>query len=113
MYSQGEDTVVSLTQAAADRVRTMAPQGDPGLRLMIKGGGCSGLSYDMDLEDEEREGDSVTVSHGVRLYVDPMSQVYLSGVEIDYIETFAFSGFHFNNPNAERSCGCGSSFSVA
>lgn len=83
-----------------------------GIRVMIVGGGCSGLTYDMDFETEEREGDQVFETHGVKLFIDPMSYAYLEGTDIDYVETFSFSGFHFNNPNAQKSCGCGSSFTV-
>ena len=95
---------LSLTSAAADKIRNMADehkQPDAGIRLMVVGGGCSGLTYDMDFETE-----------GVTLYVDPMSLEYLEGTTIDYIQTFKFSGFHFENPNSKKSCGCGSSFAV-
>ena len=79
---------------------------------MVVGGGCSGLSYDMDFEQEAGEGDQVFDSEGVKVYIDPMSFVYLDGTSIDYVETFSFSGFHFENPNAKKACGCGSSFTV-
>jgi iron-sulfur cluster assembly accessory protein len=82
------------------------------VRVMVVGGGCSGLSYDMDFAQEAGEGDQVFDSEGVKVYIDPMSFVYLDGTAIDYVETFSFSGFHFENPNAKKSCGCGSSFTV-
>ena len=107
--------MLHLTTAAADKIRDMAVEhdsSDAGIRVMVVGGGCSGLSYDMDFETETREGDEVFESEGVKLYVDPMSIAYLDGTKIDYVQTFKFSGFHFENPNSSKSCGCGSSFAV-
>jgi len=107
--------MLNLTLAAADKIRDMAVQhaaSEAGIRVMVVGGGCSGLSYDMDFETEAREGDEVFEAEGVKLYVDPMSIAYLDGTKIDYVQTFKFSGFHFENPNSSKSCGCGSSFAV-
>ena len=107
--------MITLTAAAAEKIRNMAEQhemADQGVRVMVVGGGCSGLSYDMDFENETKEGDQVFDCEGVKVYVDPMSAAYLEGTNIDYVETFSFSGFHFNNPNAQKTCGCGSSFTV-
>jgi len=107
--------MLNLTLAAADKIRDMAVQhaaSEAGIRVMVVGGGCSGLSYDMDFETEAREGDEVFEAEGVKLYVDPMSIAYLDGTKIDYVQTFKFSGFHFENPNSSKSCGCGSSFTV-
>jgi iron-sulfur cluster assembly accessory protein len=107
--------MLNLTTAAADKIRDMATEhasNDAGIRVMVVGGGCSGLSYDMDFETETREGDELFESEGVKLYVDPMSIAYLDGTKIDYVQTFKFSGFHFENPNSSKSCGCGSSFAV-
>lgn len=106
---------ISMTPAAATKVRAMSEQHNMtthGIRVMVVGGGCSGLTYDMDFETEPREGDQVFDSDGVQIYIDPMSFSYLQGTSIDYVETFSFSGFHFENPNAKKSCGCGSSFTV-
>ena len=107
--------MVAMSEAAVSKVMAMADehgmQGH-GIRVMIVGGGCSGLTYDMDFENETREGDQVFEYDGVKLYVDPMSYAYLEGTTVDYVQTFAFSGFKFDNPNAQRSCGCGSSFTV-
>ncbi len=84
-----------------------------GLRLAVVGGGCSGFQYSLDLEKEQRAGDLVFEVKGVRCFVDPMSSMYLMGVEIDYVEgQFGQSGFSFKNPNAKHTCGCGSSFSA-
>tara|TARA_R110000824_G_scaffold8737_4_gene39651 strand:- start:66274 stop:66594 length:321 start_codon:yes stop_codon:yes gene_type:complete len=104
-----------ITDKAVSKVKEMAyEQGlkGHGLRLMVVGGGCSGFTYDMDLENQENDGDSVTERSGLKIYVDPMSRLYLDGTTIDYIESFKHSGFHFENPNATRTCGCGSSFTV-
>ena len=104
-----------ITDKAVSKVKEMANQqglDGYGLRLMVVGGGCSGFTYDMDLENQENDGDSVIERDGLKVYVDPMSHQYLTGTTIDYIESFKFSGFHFENPNATRTCGCGSSFAV-
>ncbi len=107
--------MLTITTAAADKIRAMAEQhqmSTAGVRVMIVGGGCSGLTYDMDFETEAKDGDEVYEHEGVKLFVDPMSMAYLEGTKVDYVETFSFSGFHFENPNAQKSCGCGSSFTV-
>ena len=84
-----------------------------GLRVAVVGGGCSGFQYSLDIEKEQRAGDMVFEVKGVRCFVDPMSSMYLMGVEIDYVEgQFGQSGFSFKNPNAKHTCGCGSSFSA-
>lgn len=106
---------VTISHSASAKIKQMLEDNDvshPGIRLMIIGGGCSGLSYDMDFESEEREGDLTSVQEGITLYVDPMSLQYIDGTSVDYIETFKYSGFNFENPNSKKSCGCGSSFSV-
>jgi len=83
-----------------------------GLRLGVKGGGCSGLSYAMQVESEPRERDRIFEFDGVRVFIDPKSFVYLNGVTLDYEATLIRQGFNFLNPNSTKSCGCGSSFSV-
>ena len=95
--------MISISEKASKKIKNMALDSNcgPDIRVMVVGGGCSGLSYDMDFETE-----------GVKLYVDPMSIAYLDGTKIDYVQTFKFSGFHFENPNSSKSCGCGSSFAV-
>jgi iron-sulfur cluster assembly accessory protein len=106
--------MISISEKASEKMKDMASDNNcgPGIRVAVVGGGCSGLSYDMDFENEVREGDEVFETAGVKLYVDPMSIAYLDGTKIDYIQTFKFSGFHFENPNSSKSCGCGSSFAV-
>lgn len=106
---------LDFTGAAVGKVKSMAEKeqiDEAGIRVMVVGGGCSGFSYDMDFEEETRDGDEVFEFQGLKVYVDPMSIQYLQGTTVDYVETFSFSGFHFNNPNAKRTCGCGSSFSA-
>ena len=83
-----------------------------GLRVFVQGGGCSGMSYGFALETEQNEDDFVIEQHGVKYLVDAMSMQYLQGATIDYKEDFEGSNFVIQNPNAETSCGCGSSFSV-
>lgn len=83
-----------------------------GLRVAVRGGGCSGLEYALDFEREARENDFVIEFDGLTVYVDGISARYLQGTEIDYVLGTTGAGFKFNNPNASGSCGCGSSFSV-
>lgn len=83
-----------------------------GLRVAVRGGGCSGMEYALDFELEPREDDHVLEYDGLQVFVDPISARYLAGTEIDYVMGATGAGFKFNNPNASGSCGCGSSFSV-
>jgi iron-sulfur cluster assembly protein len=83
-----------------------------GLRVGIQGGGCSGLSYAMRLDTQARDRDKVFEEFGARIFVDPKSFLYLNGTTLDYEETLMRQGFVFINPNAARSCGCGSSFTA-
>lgn len=82
-----------------------------GLRIAVRGGGCSGLEYALDFEENSRPGDTVLEVEGLKVFVDMASLQYLKGTEIDYVTGLQGSGFKFNNPNAKRTCGCGSSFS--
>ena len=107
--------LVGLTSAATEKVRGLLEQeGDAqlGLRVFVAGGGCSGLQYGMTL-DEEQEGDVVIEAEGLRVLVDEMSAQYLSGSEIDYVDSLMGAGFTVNNPNAVSTCGCGHSFKTA
>jgi iron-sulfur cluster assembly accessory protein len=81
-----------------------------GIRVGVVGGGCSGFQYSMDFEKEPRPDDFTLEQDGVKLYVDPMSHMYLQGVTIDYVVGLQGAGFKFENPNAKSTCGCGSSF---
>lgn len=107
---------IQLTSTAAERVRDLLrDQGLPegGLRLGVKGGGCSGFSYDLALDSQERPGDKVFDVEGIKIFVDMKSYLYLNGITIDYKdEGMMRRGFVFNNPNASAACGCGESFSV-
>jgi iron-sulfur cluster assembly protein len=108
---------VHVTPNAVKRIRVIlakegiAPE-EGGLRLGVKGGGCSGLSYAIAFDSHPRERDRIFTFEGVRVFVDPKSFVYLSGMTLDYEETLMRQGFNFINPNSTRSCGCGTSFSV-
>ncbi|HYE63233.1 MAG TPA: iron-sulfur cluster assembly accessory protein [Phycisphaerales bacterium] len=82
------------------------------LRVGVKGGGCSGFSYLLDLTESRKDTDEVFTQHGIRVIVDPKSLLYLNGVTVDFKDEVMGRGFVFNNPNATSSCGCGSSFSV-
>lgn len=82
------------------------------LRVGVKGGGCSGLSYSLGFDAEIREGDGLYDIDGIRLVIDPKSLFYLSGTELDFTDGLSGRGFVFNNPNAVKTCGCGSSFGV-
>jgi iron-sulfur cluster assembly accessory protein len=83
-----------------------------GLRVAVRGGGCSGMEYALDFEEEARPNDFLLDFDDLKVFVDAVSARYLQGTEIDYVLGMAGAGFKFNNPNASGSCGCGSSFSV-
>ena len=85
---------------------------DVGLRVGVKGGGCSGLTYSMGFDPESREGDSLIEQDDIKLYVDGKSLFYLMGTELDFTNGLNGKGFVFNNPNAKKTCGCGESFGV-
>ena len=108
---------VQVTERALERVRAaMEKEGispeQGGLRLGVQGGGCSGLSYNIRFDTQPRERDRVFQFGSVRLFVDPKSFIYLGGMILDYENSLIKQGFNFVNPNASRSCGCGSSFSA-
>jgi iron-sulfur cluster assembly accessory protein len=108
--------LVRLTDKAAAMVKETIDRENlqgSGLRVAVVGGGCSGFQYSLDIEKEQRAGDMIFEVKGVRCFIDPMSSMYLMGVEVDYVEgQFGQSGFSFKNPNAKHTCGCGSSFSA-
>jgi iron-sulfur cluster assembly protein len=109
--------MIHLTEKAAQKIRELlvkegVPAESGGLRVGVQGGGCSGLSYAMRLETQARDRDKVFEENGARLFVDPKSYLYLSNTTLDYQETLIRQGFVFENPQAARSCGCGSSFTA-
>lgn len=113
-FTPTDDKPLHLTDGAVAAVKNAITQeGQPGdgLRVSVVGGGCSGLQYNLDFEREERMGDVVLNFNGVQIYVDSVSAGYLKGTVIDFVSGLNGTGFKFNNPNARRTCGCGSSFS--
>jgi iron-sulfur cluster assembly protein len=111
----GEKRMIQLTDTASTKVREIMSQQNPAptaLRVAVVGGGCSGFSYHMAFDNAENPSDNVYEFEGLKVFVDQMSEMYLDGVQIDYIESIEGAGFKFNNPNVKSTCGCGSSFSV-
>lgn len=106
--------LVELTPLAAEKLQAIMNEknlNEHGLRVFIAGGGCSGFQYGMAFENTMEEGDFVFSSHGVRLYVDPASAMYLEGASVDYVDSLMGGGFRIENPNAVSTCSCGQSFS--
>jgi len=105
---------ITLTDVAADRVRTFLDNRGKGvgLRLAIKTHGCSGMAYVMEFADEIEETDNVFETNGLKIIVDPKSLVYLDGTEMDFGKEGLSEGFKFLNPNEDGECGCGESFTV-
>jgi iron-sulfur cluster assembly protein len=105
---------ITLTDAAADRVKSFLEKRGKGLglRLGVRTSGCSGMAYVLEFVDELDEGDLVFEDHGVKVIVDPKSMVYMDGTELDFAREGLNEGFKFNNPNVKDECGCGESFNV-
>ena len=109
------DDILIFTDAAAAKVRELIDEeGNPNLKLRvyISGGGCSGFQYGFAFDDQIAEDDTTVVTEGVALVVDAMSQQYLLGARVDFEDGLEGSRFVIHNPNAQTTCGCGSSFSV-
>ena len=100
----------SAITAIKNAIKEEGQEGDS-LRVSVVGGGCSGYQYNLDFDKEERMGDLSLDFGGVSILIDPVSAGYLKGTVIDYVTGLQGQGFKFNNPNAKRTCGCGSSFS--
>jgi iron-sulfur cluster assembly protein len=113
---QPELTITVTNVASAEVKRFMDAEGvspqTGGLRVSVQPGGCSGFKYGLLIEDQATDDDFVLDSNGFRMFVDPFSAQYLSGVTIDYVSSMQGSGFTFKNPNATGGCGCGSSFTA-
>jgi iron-sulfur cluster assembly protein len=109
-----QEITVSL-KAAKEIKRIMEENKVPhsyGLRVGVKGGGCSGLTYTLGFDENPKESDTIIESNDIKLFVDGKSLFYLTGTELDFSDGLNGRGFVFNNPNAKRTCGCGESFGV-
>lgn len=106
--------MISLTELAAEKVKTQLERRGKGLgiRVAVKTTGCSGLSYVIEYVDIPQVEDMSFVSHGIHVFVDPKSLVYVDGVEMDWVRNGLNEGFDFKNPNEKARCGCGESFTV-
>jgi len=110
-----EGTVLWLTDVAVEKVKeVLAREGltQGGLRVSVVGGGCSGFQYNLSLDPGAHDDDTIIEQGGVKLFVDPISQQYVYGTVLDYVNSLHGAGFKLLNPNATRTCGCGSSFSA-
>jgi iron-sulfur cluster assembly protein len=110
------DSEITITDKAVKEIKRIMDENkitqEFGLRIGVKGGGCSGLTYTLGFDPETREGDCIIEHEGVKLFVDGKSLFYLSGTQLDFSDGLNGKGFIFNNPNATKSCGCGESFGV-
>ena len=107
--------MINVSETAAAKINELLAEenkGGSGLRVFVQGGGCSGFQYGLMIEENGGSGDQVYESHGVRLFVDPVSISYLKGAEVDFVDTVTGGGFTIKNPNATSTCGCGQSFSA-
>lgn len=107
--------MITVTDSAKKQaIRLMEDEGKDGLfiRVGVQGGGCSGLMYQLIFDNEEKEGDKSFEDNGIKVVVDKKSYLYLIGTILDYSGGLNGKGFVFQNPNADRTCGCGESFSV-
>ena len=110
-----ETQMINVTDAANTKIKELLVsegKADHGIRLSVAGGGCHGYQYGMQFEEASTEMDQVIEMDGVKFFIDPMSIPMLTGAQVDYVETVQGAGFAINNPNAESTCGCGSSFSA-
>lgn len=112
----GVELTVEITEKAAEKIRYFADKdgtsNDVGVRVAVKGGGCSGLTYDLKITGEHNDTDKVVEQYGVKVIVDKKSYIYLVGTQLDFSDGLNGKGFVFENPNAKKACGCGTSFSV-
>ena len=108
-----DNQLVTLTESAVEKVKELLKEEEAGkgLRLGVKGGGCSGFSYSTTF-DFEKERDNILDLDGFKVFLDPKSTIYLKGIQLDYQSGLEGKGFVFQNPNASNTCGCGESFSI-
>lgn len=108
--------MITITPAALEKINVLKSEehldDNYFIRVSVVGGGCSGLSYNLDFDNEEKEGDQVFDSEGAKIVCDMKSFLYLCGTELDFTDGLNGKGFSFINPNATRTCGCGESFAV-
>jgi iron-sulfur cluster assembly accessory protein len=107
--------MVNVSTSAATRIAELLAEeqkAESGLRVFVQGGGCSGFQYGLMIEDGPGPTDQSFESNGVKLFIDPISARYLSGAEVDFVDSVTGGGFTIRNPNAKSTCGCGSSFSA-
>ena len=107
--------MITVTEKAAEKVKSLIEESGfktPFLRVSVKGGGCSGLSYDLSFDTEQKSNDTLVEDKGVKILVDNKSLLYLFGTELEFSDGLNGKGFQFINPNASRTCGCGESFAV-
>ena len=108
--------MITITDKAKSKIDDLMQDSQLGadyfLRVSVKGGGCSGLSYNLDFDNEEKTGDQFFEDRGIRIALDMKSFLYLAGTELDFSDGLNGKGFNFINPNATRTCGCGESFAV-
>jgi len=103
---------ITLTKPAADHITTMTTAEQPLVRVGVTAGGCSGYEYTLVIIDFHNGNDRIFTSHGIRVVVDPRSYLYINGTQVGFDNSMMGGGFKFENPNAKRSCGCGTSFQV-
>jgi iron-sulfur cluster assembly protein len=111
-----EESMIKVSDTALEHIRQLRVEGGYddsfGLRVSVAGGGCSGLMYHLEFDNQEQTGDQVIEDKGVKIFVNMKSLLFLVGTELDYTGGLSGKGFHFANPNASRTCACGESFSV-
>ena len=115
MEKQNFEETITLTENAAKRVNAILNGENKkgyALRVTVQGGGCSGMPYNLTFDNEQKEFDKVFESHGMQIFCDLKSYLYLKGIKIDFSNDILNGGFKIVNPNAERTCGCGTSFSA-
>ena len=107
--------MVTVSETAAKKLTSLIEESGfktPYVRVSVKGGGCSGLAYDLSFDTDQQTGDTLAEDKGVKILVDNKSLLYLFGTELQFSDGLNGKGFQFNNPNATRTCGCGESFAV-